>query len=421
MINDANILIVAAPFPSLGGGCYRALLSIKEYKKRGLNLLLILPWGCMHALDLNEKVISLKNEGISFIGFSILPQIFPRKLPGGRFLTGILALSYPKIAKIVINENLAAKSKCIISLHESFDALTTTLFVSEKFSLKKAILLQLPPFYVSTSRIKNIDKALDIWNKVMGTEYSLASKLLKLSKKKAWKVTEDMLKHFDLVWAVSKSIPIEMGEYWRNKVRVIDPGVFLSPEDIQLINAVAKKIKEKKDIVVFNARPVPEKGVVEALIAWKKIIKNTNQKLKLIITGNIRPYALNKLKVFTKKLGIIDKVVFTGFIPREKHLEIVAKARMMLYPSHVDSFSYAVLEALYLNTPVVAYDIPALKTYYGGLNGVTLVKESDIEALVQKSIEVINQKTFFSTEKPKFKNWNEIMNEEINLIKKLLQ
>jgi hypothetical protein len=48
------------------------------------------------------------------------------------------------------------------------------------------------------------------------------------------------------------------------------------------------------------------------------------------------------------------------------------------------------------------------------------VKESDIEALVQKSIEVINQKTFFSTEKPKFKNWNEIMNEEINLIKKLL-
>jgi hypothetical protein len=41
--DDVNILTVAAPFPSLGGGCYRALLSIKEYKKKGLNPLLILP------------------------------------------------------------------------------------------------------------------------------------------------------------------------------------------------------------------------------------------------------------------------------------------------------------------------------------------------------------------------------------------
>jgi len=419
LINDANILVVAAPFPSLSGGCYRALLSIKEYKKRGLNPLLILPWGCTNGLDKN--IISLKNEGLSLIGFSTLPQIFPRKLPGRRFLTEILMLSRPKNAKIVINENLAAKSKCIISLHEEFDILTTTLFIGEKFSLKKAILLQLPPFYASKSRVKNIDKALNVWNKVMGSKYSLVSKLRRFFKKKAWKTSEDMLKRFDLVWAVSKSIPIEMGEYWRNKVRVIDPGVSLSLKDIELIDAVSKKVKEKKDIVVFNARPVPEKGVVEALIAWKEIIKNTNQKLKLIITGNVQPYAFNKLKVFIKKLDIADKVVFTGFTPREKHLETVAKARMMLYPSHMDAFPYAVLEALYLNTPVVAYDIPALKTYYGGLNGVTLVKESDIEALVQKSIEVINQKTFFSTEKPKFKNWNEIMNEEINLIKELLQ
>ena len=46
----------------------------------------------------------------------------------------------------------------------------------------------------------------------------------------------------------------------------------------------------------------------------------------------------------------------------------------MIYPSHVDAFSYTVLEALNLKTPVIAYDIPALRIYYNNLEGVTLVK-----------------------------------------------
>jgi glycosyltransferase involved in cell wall biosynthesis len=70
-----------------------------------------------------------------------------------------------------------------------------------------------------------------------------------------------------------------------------------------------------------------------------------------------------------KKLGIENKVVFTGFVPREKRFEIVAKARLMLYPSHVDSFSYAVLESLHLGTPVWATEYQALEIYYSKCSG----------------------------------------------------
>jgi glycosyltransferase involved in cell wall biosynthesis len=77
-----------------------------------------------------------------------------------------------------------------------------------------------------------------------------------------------------------------------------------------------------------------------------------------------------------------------------------------------------VLEALHLNTPVVAYDIPALKIYYSSLEGVTLVKESDIESLAQKSIEYIESKNIH-VEKPILaKNWDKIMDEETEIIKK---
>ncbi|MEM0049507.1 MAG: glycosyltransferase [Candidatus Bathyarchaeia archaeon] len=149
-------------------------------------------------------------------------------------------------------------------------------------------------------------------------------------------------------------------------------------------------------------------------------IKEYQPKLQLIITGEIRPSILARLKSFYRKLGIENNVLFTGFVSKEERLSIIAKTKMMMYPSHMDAFPYAVLEALNLNTPVVAYGIPALRIYYGDLEGVTLVKEGDIEALIQNSIETINSKQI-CVEKPKFtKSWNEIMDEETKLIKETL-
>jgi glycosyltransferase involved in cell wall biosynthesis len=113
-------------------------------------------------------------------------------------------------------------------------------------------------------------------------------------------------------------------------------------------------------------------------------LKSISQDYKLIVTGNVQPKILDKLSAFCRDLGLKDKVLFYGFVSREKHLSLVAKSKIMIYPSHVDSFSYAVLEALNLNTPIVTYKIPVLKIYYGNLEGVALVEESDIEALAQK-------------------------------------
>jgi len=109
-----------------------------------------------------------------------------------------------------------------------------------------------------------------------------------------------------------------------------------------------------------------------------------------------------------------------GLSRERKRFEIVAKAKLMLYPSHVDSFSYAVLESLYLNTPVVAYKIPAIEIYYGGLPGVELVEEWDLEALTVKAIDIL-EKGVAAVEPPKIKSWEEIMSEEVELIYKLVE
>ena len=52
----------------------------------------------------------------------------------------------------------------------------------------------------------------------------------------------------------------------------------------------------------------------------------------------------------------------------------------MLYPSHSDSFSISILQALFLHVPVVAYDIPGL-SLYKDFKAVALVREFDINSM----------------------------------------
>jgi len=416
MSNRINMIVVAVPFPYTGGG-YRALLSIKEYKKRGINPFTVLPWGLSSQFTAQEKLFLLR-EGIRVHGSATLPRIFFFHFPLRRSLANFLVSEHPSMVKIAIDKSIAYNSHCVMSMHENLDAITTCLRISEVFSLKRIALLQLPPFYGDPQRLKSIEEARYLWLEAIEDFGMHASwRIIREIERGISRNVKRLLNDFDLILAVSKSIPMEMGGEWSKKVVPLDPGVALSQEDMLLINNVLRRTREKGKIVVFGGRPSPEKGLIEALIAFREIRKNCGQDFKLAVTGRISGENLRKIRAFCDRLGIKDNVLFYGFLPREERLTIVAKSMVMLYPSHADAFPYAVLESLHLNTPVVAYDIPALRTYYSGLDGIALVKESDIEALAQKTIETIERKDIY-TEEPKFtKSWNEIMDEEVALIK----
>jgi glycosyltransferase involved in cell wall biosynthesis len=89
----------------------------------------------------------------------------------------------------------------------------------------------------------------------------------------------------------------------------------------------------------------------------------------------------------------------------------------MLYPSHVDAFSFAVLESLLLGTPVVGYNIPALQMYYGGLSGVALEEEGDIEAMTTATLDMLENKC--DIEAPRMRDWKDIVKEEMDIIEEL--
>ena len=337
-----------------------------------------------------------------------------------RTFESLLSLIVPNMARVnvgVINYD------AIVVLHEVWDAAYSGNVLAELFDAPSAILLQLPPFYGSRKRFLNIMKATLLWRKLISDEplkralFELEAIIRSSAEARLHKLRyERTLRKYALVLGISKAIAAEMGGEWFDKVICFDPGVSLDSEDLEIIKNVRRRVERKEDYVVLGGRPSVDKGLVEALIALRLISKRL-PRIKFVVTGRVAP-AISRIKKVCKKLGVEDKVVFTGFVSREKRLEIVAKAKLMLYPSHVDAFPYAVLESLHLGTPVVAYRIPALEMYYSKCPGVELVEECDIEALTIKAMDVL-ERGVEAVEPPKIKGWGEIMSEEIELISRL--
>jgi len=76
------------------------------------------------------------------------------------------------------------------------------------------------------------------------------------------------------------------GNEWLNGVKGLDPEVSLDEKDLEAIQRVKNNVEEKANYVVFGERVDAEKGITEALIAFKYISKRFPD-LELVITGNI--------------------------------------------------------------------------------------------------------------------------------------
>jgi glycosyltransferase involved in cell wall biosynthesis len=424
-VKNSRILVISSPSPVTGGGL-RALRSLLEYVKY-FDAYLFIPWSLWSNKQLLRKslnyVCELRNAGIRFGGFSSIPntlQLITRILKS-RIAETLFPLFVPKIVHIDVG---MIKYDAVVVLHEVWDAVYSGYILAKVFDVPAMVLLHDPPFYGSSKRFENILKALALWRKIQSVdvvrELIFEIELYTRMKSTAFLYKlryEKILRNYKLVLGVTKATAVEMGSEWVDMMQYFDPGVSLDDEDLEIIKSVRSKVREKQDYIVFGGRPIAEKGLAEALITFKFISKYFPH-LKLLFTGRISPEIYSRIKRASKRLGIENKVVFTGFVPREKRFEIVAKAKLMLYPSHVDAFSYAVLESLHLGTPVVAYKIPALEIYYGKSPGVELVEEGDIEALTVKAIDVL-EKSVEAIEPPKLKSWREIMDEEIEIIRKL--
>lgn len=163
-------------------------------------------------------------------------------------------------------------------------------------------------------------------------------------------------------------------------------------------NAFDKKLlklrnKGKEDYAVFYGRLVTEKGIldlIEILREINKRFKNT----KLVLSGAFSKgfdYPIYE-KIFWKKAKEYKlNIEYLGYVDDWLKLhEIVSRAKVLIYPSHLDSFSLVILESIAVGVPVVAYNTPGPYSVFNGLPGIIFVPEFNTRKMAEYSIKFLN-------------------------------
>lgn len=126
-------------------------------------------------------------------------------------------------------------------------------------------------------------------------------------------------------------------------------------------------------------RLVPAKGFDRALRAAARL-QDRHPDLQVVVAGD--GVARDDLVALAARLGIADRVAFTGRVDRTRVEELMAASTLLLMPSHFEGLPLVALEAAWLGRPVVGTRAPGLAhAVVDGETG-TLVAGADEETLV---------------------------------------
>ena len=180
-----------------------------------------------------------------------------------------------------------------------------------------------------------------------------------------------------------EEIPIDKKKY---DVRILDHA--LPVEE----NITEYRSKSKEDYIVFFARLVETKGVTELPLIMRYIVSQIKD-VKLYVFGKFfdkeyENYVLNIIK----KLNLENNIKFLGFLKDEDKYKIVSKAKLLIYPTHEDSYSYVILESIAVGTPVVSYSLPGPYSVFKNLPAVRFVKEFDIKGMAEEAVKIFKMK-----------------------------
>jgi len=115
---------------------------------------------------------------------------------------------------------------------------------------------------------------------------------------------------------------------------------------------------DNEKIILFMGRLVYEKGVQHLISAMPKILDKYHD-AKLVIAG--KGGMENELKAQVERMGLRDKVYFTGYLNARQVSKMYRCADISVFPSTYEPFGIVALEAMLAGVPTVVSDV-------GGLN-----------------------------------------------------
>ena len=103
--------------------------------------------------------------------------------------------------------------------------------------------------------------------------------------------------------------------------------------------------------ILFIGRLTPEKGVGMLIDA----ISRLEFPLRLLVVGD-GPHR-KELELFSEKVGVADRVIFHGWLPYEKVIDLYLSSQLFVHPARwPEPFGRTVVDAMALGIPVISAD-----------------------------------------------------------------
>jgi len=159
-------------------------------------------------------------------------------------------------------------------------------------------------------------------------------------------------------------------------VRVIPNGV--EPQDVSA-NGL-----NRTDLVFLGRMELEAKGIDLLLRAFAKIASSVDA--NLVIAGDGRDR--ERVRQLAEELGLSERIRLPGAVDSAAKSELLTRARLVCVPSRFETSSLVSLEAQASGTPVLAFDIPALREVLAPDGGV-LVPAFDVEAYAAAMLQLV--------------------------------
>ena len=177
----------------------------------------------------------------------------------------------------------------------------------------------------------------------------------------------------DRTLAVARATARQLGQsgFPMRRVSAVACGVELGG-----LAAVAPSSNAPRFDAVSVGRLTASKGVFDLVDAWALVVaKKPDAKLVIIGDGPDQERVQHRVQ----SRGLASNVDLLGAVDSAEKNQCVRDSRLFTLPSHEESWSIAMSEAMALGVPVVAYDLPELLEVWG--DAYHAVPESDISAL----------------------------------------
>ena len=156
------------------------------------------------------------------------------------------------------------------------------------------------------------------------------------------------------------------------KINVVPNGV-----NLNLYNGVERDYDfrrqyaaDNEKIILYVGRLVYEKGIQNLIAAMPKVLNGYHDS-KLIIAG--KGGMIDELRDEVRRLGIENKVYFTGYLKLNQVTKMYKCADVAVFPSTYEPFGVVALEGMLSGTPVVVSDV-------GGLNEIVQHRENGMKS-----------------------------------------